>query len=335
MNRDDKASISLKKLISVSVILLFVMGIAVMAASTKITNAKIILADGYEVNVLTSKNKVSEILDENHIVLLPNEVVTPSLEDTISDNKTIRISKNKNDIQVVSEQIEKSEDITVEQLLEENYDSITEKIVTHKISIPYETITKNVATGTNTKEVVVQKGIDGEKKVVYKIKYKNNEEIEKIQISENIIKQPTSKIIEIRTANITSRTLDARTIPTNTSVTSLASKVEGITPTVKSLNASAYTASTCGKSPTSAGYGITSSGAKATAYCTVAAGSGYPIGTIIYIPYFANMPNGGWFIVQDRGGAISNNKIDIYMDTYNDCIKFGRRNIECYIYQFN
>ena len=54
MNRDDKASISLKKLISVSVILLFVMGIAVMAASTKITNAKIILADGYEVNVLTS-----------------------------------------------------------------------------------------------------------------------------------------------------------------------------------------------------------------------------------------------------------------------------------------
>ena len=73
----------------------------------------------------------------------------------------------------------------------------------------------------------------------------------------------------------------------------------------------------------------------ASAWYTVAAGKGYPIGTIIYIPYFKNQPNGGWFVVQDRGGAISNNKIDIYMNTYNECISFGRRNLECYIYVVN
>lgn len=56
------------------------------------------------------------------------------------------------------------------------------------------------------------------------------------------------------------------------------------------------------------------------------------MGTIIYIPYFANKPNGGWFVVQDRGGAITNNKIDVYMSTYNECVSFGRRNLECYIY---
>ena len=71
----------------------------------------------------------------------------------------------------------------------------------------------------------------------------------------------------------------------------------------------------------------------AQSWYTVAAGKGYPIGTVIYIPYFKDKPNGGWFVVQDRGSAISNSKIDIYMDSYNDCKKFGRRNLECYIYK--
>ena len=43
-------------------------------------------------------------------------------------------------------------------------------------------------------------------------------------------------------------------------------------------------------------------------------------------------PNGGWFVVQDRGGAISNNRIDIYFDSIGECRQFGRRNLECYVY---
>ncbi|MCI8393467.1 MAG: hypothetical protein HFJ24_06630 [Clostridia bacterium] len=80
------------------------------------------------------------------------------------------------------------------------------------------------------------------------------------------------------------------------------------------------------------GHEKTASGANASVWYTVAAGKAYPMGTIIYIPYFKNSPNGGWFVVQDRGGAITNNKIDVYMSTYNECVSFGRRNLECYIY---
>ena len=79
--------------------------------------------------------------------------------------------------------------------------------------------------------------------------------------------------------------------------------------------------------------GITSSGARAKEWYTVAAGSGYPIGTVIYIPALENKPNGGWFVVEDRGGAISNNRIDIYMGSHGSAITFGRRNLECHIYQ--
>ena len=112
----------------------------------------------------------------------------------------------------------------------------------------------------------------------------------------------------------------------------LAAKVQGLTPIVKTLNASAYTASTCDKLPSHPAYGITASGAKVKEWYTVAAGKSYPMGTVIYIPALSDKPNGGWFVVQDRGGAIKDNKLDIYMGTYNDCIKFGRKDLECHIY---
>lgn len=341
MKKDDKASISLKKVISVSIILLLLMGISVMAVNSKVNNVKIILSDGYEMNVLTTKEKVSDILEDNHIILLPEENVIPNLDSNISDNKTIRITTDNEQTVKVTETAETSSDVTVEKLLEENYNNIVEKLVVEQTAIPFETETKDLSTGTgDKKEVVKQKGIDGISETTYKIKYQNDVEISRTEISTNITKQPVKKIVEIRDNEVVSRaSVDRNTAVATTAATSaaasgnsLAAKVEGKTPSVVTLNASAYTASTCGKSPSSSGYGITACGARASAWCTVAAGKGYPIGTIIYIPYFANKPNGGWFVVQDRGGAISNNKLDIYMSTYNECINFGRRNLECYIY---
>lgn len=334
MRKDDKASVSLKKIIVISLIMIFVMGIGVMATNSKVSNVKIILSNGYEMKVLTSKTKVSEILDENHIILLPEEKTVPKSDEELSDNKTIKISKKDEEEQTIANQ---TGEVTIEEILQ-SYDSIVEKIIKEQITIPYETVTKDVSTGTGTKQdKVVQKGEDGIKEITYKAKYQNDVEIEKVEISSEVIKEPVNKIVEVRTNQVTSRASTERKAtsnPAQTSTTSLAKKVEGITPTVKTLNASAYTASTCGKAPGSSGYGRTSSGAMASSWYTVAAGSGYKLGTVIYIPYFANKPNGGWFVVQDRGGAISNNRVDVYMSTYNECISFGRRNLECYIYEF-
>ena len=343
MKKDDKASISLKKVLIVSIILLLLMGISVFAVGSKVKNVKIILSDGYEMNVLTTKDKVSDILNENYILLLDDEIVIPSLESNISDNKTIKITtdNNVNNIKT-AEVVQAVSEITAEQLLEENYNNIVEKLVIEQTAIPYETETNDKSTGTGSKkEVVKQNGVDGILETTYKVKYQNDVEISRAEVSSSVVKEAQNKIVEIVNVEVASTRNSTATRGSTTVATSaaangnaLAAKVQGITPTVVTLNASAYTASTCGKSPSSSGYGITASGARASAWCTVAAGKGYPIGTIIYIPYFANKPNGGWFIVQDRGGAISNNKLDIYMNTYNECINFGRRNLECYIYQF-
>ena len=169
MKNDDKASISLKKIICISILFIFIMTVVVSATNVKINNVKIVLASGYEMNVLTSKKKISEILDENHIILLDDEKVVPDLDSELPDNNTIKITKKIDEEIALPEVIENSSEVDVEQILA-SYDDIVEKIVVEKVKIPYETITKNVASGSGAKQdKIVQYGVDGLKEVTYKV----------------------------------------------------------------------------------------------------------------------------------------------------------------------
>lgn len=76
----------------------------------------------------------------------------------------------------------------------------------------------------------------------------------------------------------------------------------------------------CGKSD-----GITASGAKAVEGVTVAADTRkLPFGTKIII-------DGHEYTVQDRGGAIKGNKIDIFFDSHKKALQFGRQKKEIII----
>lgn len=72
----------------------------------------------------------------------------------------------------------------------------------------------------------------------------------------------------------------------------------------------------CGKTN-----GITASGVKAKAGVTVAMPNKYKFGTKIKIKGM------GTYIVQDRGGAIKGNKIDIFFNTHQEALNFGRRTV--------
>lgn len=117
------------------------MSAAVFAGNVKLNNVKIILASGYEMNVLTSKTKIADILDDNHIILLEDEKVLPDLDSELSDNNTIKISKIDEQEIEAPEIIETSETITKEEILK-NYDTIIEKIVVEKIKIPLKQLLK-------------------------------------------------------------------------------------------------------------------------------------------------------------------------------------------------
>ena len=217
MKKAKKAKLPIKKIIGICLILLFVMGVGVMADNAKLVNVKIILSNGYIMNVTTSKNKVADILEENHIILLPEESVIPEKESNISDNKTIKISKDEKQVEVAQTE-ENSSNITVETLLK-SYDSIVEKIETVQETIPYETITKDVSdNASNKRETVVQQGKDGLREVTYKVKYQNDAEIERTEISSNIIEEPVDKIIEVRKKTITNRSTRSSSVTYNNGV---------------------------------------------------------------------------------------------------------------------
>lgn len=326
MKKDEKASISALKIIAISIIFLLCSGVVVTATNTNITNVKIQFSNNYELNVLTNKTKVEDILEDNHIVIAEDETVKPSLNEEINSDKVIKIMKSSE-----TDETEQVQITTVDDIIN-TYGVITEEIYTIQEEIPYETITKDVNGNSEGTTRIIQEGKNGLREVTYKVTYKSGEEISREELSNTIIKEPVNKIVQVNNKQ-TSRSEVARVPQVSSGIgATLQAKVAGMQPKVVTLNTSAYTASTCGKKPTDPGYGKTASGAYAKAWYTVAAGKGYPIGTIIYIPYFANKPNGGWFVVQDRGGAIKNNKLDVYMDTYNECIQFGRRNLECHIY---
>ena len=336
MKTNEKASFQVLKIAVVTVILMITFSVAVLAFNTEINSVKIVLADNYEMNIITTKTKIADILKENNIVLLPDETVFPSEDSQIGEDRTIKIAKFEEMQNMVTEIANAEEAVTLEKVLG-SYATIVEKIIVEEEIIPYETITKNTTSVSEKDRInqVVQQGKDGLKEVTYKVKYQNDIEISRTVIKEKIVKKAVNKIVQITTA--TSRGDDSRYggVTISQAIANgekLAAKVEGVTPIVKTLNASAYTASTCDKLPSHPAYGITASGAKVKEWYTVAAGKSYPMGTIIYIPALKDKPNGGWFVVQDRGGAIKDNKLDIYMGTYNDCIKFGRKNLECHIY---
>lgn len=99
----------------------------------------------------------------------------------------------------------------------------------------------------------------------------------------------------------------------------------------KTVVATGYTAGveSTGKDANHPSYGITYSGVKVKRdlYSTIAADLDvFPIGTILFIPDY------GYGVVADKGGAIKGNKIDLYYETVDDVYeKWGKKTLDVYV----
>ena len=123
-NKQERATISLKKILVIAIIFLILAGtMSVMASTQKLTAVKILLSSGYEMNIMTTNTKVADILAENHIVVLDGETVTPDIDSELSDNKTITITKG-------STQAKSDDDYMSAEEILASYTQIVEKIVT-------------------------------------------------------------------------------------------------------------------------------------------------------------------------------------------------------------
>ena len=307
MDKKDEASISIMKIIGISLIIILIFGVTVMATEIDIRSVEITMANGYTMTVVTTKTNVEEILEDNNIVVEDDERVTPSLDDEITDsNKIIITNKSEQEVQI-AKLSESGVDTSIDEILK-SYSPIIEKIVVEQETIPYETITKDASQGSeDTKNKVIQQGEDGIKEITYKVKYQNEEEIEKIKLSETVVKEPVNKIVQVQ-RNITSRS--GSTVAKTATTTASTGTATGPTRIFK-VTAYCSCAKCCGKVT-----GRTASGSHAVAGKTVATSGQFAFGTKLNI-------NGQEYTVEDRGGAIQGNRIDIYMNSHAEAVAWG------------
>jgi len=296
MKKDEIASISIKKVIFFSVIFILILGVSVLAGNVKLNTIKIKYSNNHEITVITSKTKISDILAESHITIAENEIVKPGLDEEIAEEKTINIEFKS------EKEIEKAETIETavdEEIILASYTNITEAIITVKEEIPFETITKDVSNGSeSTTNRVIQSGRNGLKETTYKVTYKDGGEIAREELTSKIVKEPVNKIVQVQTKTSRSN-----------------SRVSGISGQSGVYKVTAYCAciSCCGKTD-----GITASGTHATAGRTIAAPKTFAFGTKVVI-------DGVTYTVEDRGGAIQGNRIDVYMNSHSEALRWGVR----------
>ena len=195
----------IRKILFLSIMLICLVCFGVFAGQSDFHYVKVIYEDGHETIMLTNKTNVEDILNQGHILVSNKTNVMPAMQDNIDENATIIISKDLNDRVIVSEDVQ---NITTEEILG-NYVTITEKIIVEQVEIPFETITKDVSTSEDSVDKVLQEGENGIKEITYRVKMQNENIIEQEVISEEIIKDPVDKIIQIAN-KVSSRSGGAR-----------------------------------------------------------------------------------------------------------------------------
>ncbi|MDN5307503.1 MAG: resuscitation-promoting factor RpfB [Eubacteriaceae bacterium] len=276
-----------------------------------------LMVDDEIINYETGAQTVGDLLEEEGIVLGELDRVEPSKDELLADTSQVKVIR-----------------VTVGEL-------------PGKVSIPYNTIEQenpNLTVGTRQ---VTQAGVNGSKTIVERVLFENNEEVLRVTSSEIVSKEAVDEIVQVGTKAVevkpveTAPVVEAETTqttpapvetpvetkpvetpapvtPTESNVTNNNTQTTGIPEgAVKmTLNCTAYTATG----------NATASGVMPQANHTIAAWSGLPFGTKVYIPALNTT-----FTVEDRGGAVTQGIIDIYMDSYEECIQFGRQNLEAYV----
>ncbi|MCL2383488.1 MAG: G5 domain-containing protein [Oscillospiraceae bacterium] len=321
MGRNEKAALSLRKTLAISLIFIFILGIkAVIASNAELNSVTIQFSNNHEITVLTSRTKVSEILADNNIILASNETVLPSLDEEITETRRIKIFEIGSEEFEVIEVAESPDENSVEDILQ-RYEDIKHKIEIVEEEIPFETITRDVSSGsTDTDNRVIEQGRNGLRETKYKITFQNDIEIARVELETRVVREPQNRIVQ--TQNRPTTRSGARDTGDERAV-------------VESgwFQATAYCAcaAICTRGSNVAGQGITASGARATANRTIAAPTRFPFGTQMRIWSNGNLV--GVFTVEDRGGAVVGNILDIYKGCHQTALGWGRRQVYVEILQ--
>ena len=193
---------------------------------------------------------------------------------------------------------------------------------TYTTAIPFETVKENDDDMKKGATKVKTAGVEGEMRHVDKVTYINGVETARENISQEVISEPVNEVVKVGTGKNLVKKYGNVTVGDGT--ITLASGEVLTYKSSKTFKATAYT-------HTDAGCNTTTATGTTVRWGTVAVDPKViPYGTRMFI-----MTTDGSFVygvatAEDCGGAIKNNRIDLYMPTNKQCINFGRR--DCIVY---
>ena len=251
--------------------------------------------DGQTESVRCKTETISQLLHRMDITLSPLEMVAVDLSE---EELVISIS----------------EDITF-------YEEVSEPA-------SYETVRVANPDMLKGEEQVVQEGVDGVRTSVYEVVWSNGAQISR-QFVEELDSTAVDEIIEYGTASPepeeVSGNLGTPTVAKNADGSGTLTFADGTTlrfSSAKAMTATAYTAGHGGADYTTATGTLVDVGTVAVDRSVI------PLGTEMYIITNDGIMY-GTAVARDTG--VRGNVIDLYYNTYRECIEFGRRSCTVYI----
>jgi len=313
-----------------------------------------VIDDGVPTTYITNVRNVELFLAEQNIVLGPLDEISVHLSRTIVDELTFEITRSF-EVNVVidgtTERIEVAPGTTVAEvvtnLIEESDNIVVfDGNVYEGAELQQGTVVEFSALRTETEVVTepiayiveyvdnptLQEGIEqirqlgepGERIREYEIEFIGEQEQGRTLVQQTIV-DPVPKIID--------RGIQA-TVDNIGTITNLGELLGTLTDTSAAsfvyvrrlvMEATAYTAAGGGRPPDHPRFGYTATGIRAEHGIVAVDPSVIPLGTRLYIEGY------GFAIAADTGGAIRGYKIDLFMYSHEDAIRFGRRNVTVFI----
>ncbi len=250
---------------------------------------------GEIITAASSNETVGQLLTRLNIALGQYDVVSMPLDAQTEDGMSIRIK------QVIH----------------------TEEVYT--ADLPHETsycYDPSLPEGART---ILVEGVDAQVRCTAAVTYVNGEETERSILAQEQIQPGVTELIAIGSGDAwTADDPDGMPIITDSTITLPTGEVLTYTGTMQA-RATAYT-------HTDAGCDFYTSTLTRVRWGTVAVDPRYiPYGTRMFIITNDGTYVYGLAVAEDCGGAIKGNRIDLYMPTHEECIRFGRKDATIYL----
>lgn len=318
-----------------------VLGLSVEGAPT--VNVVILDNNGKKQAVLFPGGTVAEFLELTKTTVGKNQIVIPSLNTKIADDMVVTV-RNAKPVEVSADgktrtvvlsygRIDESlrlagialgsddilsvkRDAKVETLEKVTIQRVTYQNVTTTEKVDYDKVSENSDEIELGETKLARKGQNGEKKVVTKVKYIDGKQSDKTVVSEKITKKPVDELTLVGTKGAGS-TGGAGTF-TDSNGTKVAYSA------VLTGSGTAYTA------PAGSG---TATGVTAYHGGVAVNPNLIPYGSKLYVESVDGSFVYGYCTAVDTGGALMDGTaiVDCFYDTYDECVNFGRRDVNVYI----